>query len=129
MEHELYLNEDGTKYAVLVSYGYGAGWSSWNEPWFAYDKRIVEFWLAHKNDEQWMRDVEIYETAYRKESPAHKDARVFFTNVIGLNECPYMGGFENIRLEWVNRGTAWRIHEYDGAESIEYLMDIGWICF
>ena len=126
MEHELYLNEDGTKYAVLVSYGYGAGWSSWNEPWFAYDKRIVEFWLAHKDDNNWL---ETCASTFRKDSPARKEAYEFFTNVIGLNECPYMGGFKNIELEWVNRGTAWHIHEYDGAESIEYMTDMEWICF
>ena len=125
MEHELYLNEDGTKYAVLVSYGYGAGWSSWNKDWFAYDKRIVEFWLAHKDDEQWMRTL----VGSIKESPAHKEAREFFTNTIGLKDCPYLGGFADIKLVWINRGTVWHIHEYDGAESIECMEDIEWIHF
>ena len=129
MGHELYLNENGTKYAVLVSYGYGAGWSSWSERFLAYDKRVVEFWLAHKNDKQWMREVERYGSGSRQESPAHKEAREFFTNVIGLDRCPYMGGFADIELEWVNFGVAWRIDEYDDAESIVYQYMEEWTLF
>lgn len=126
MEHELYLSEDGMQYAVLVSHGFGAGWASWNERWFAYDKRIVEFWLAHKDDEQWMREVERYSNP---ESPAHKEAREFFTGVIGLEDCPYMGGFNDIDLEWVKFGKIWRIDEYDGAESLVFLEEEEWTCF
>lgn len=132
MKHELYLNEDGTKYAVLVSYGFGAGWSSWNKPWFAYDKRIVEFWLAHKDDDNWIKTCDRYfSPGFHEESPAHKEVREFFTNVIGFDddECPYMGGFIDIRLQWMDFNTPWRITEYDGAESIECLGDINWICF
>lgn len=122
----LYYNEDKTKFAVLVSYHYGAGWSTWHEQFFAYDKRIVEFWLAHKDDKMWMRDVEIYASVYRKESPAHKEAREFFSNVIGYKECPYMGGFNNIKLEWVPVGRRFRINEYDGAESLELESEESW---
>ena len=49
---EVYYNEDKTKYAVLVSHGFGAGWSSWNDPSVAYDKRVVEFWLTHHESDE-----------------------------------------------------------------------------
>lgn len=56
----LYYNEDKTKFGVLVSYGFSAGWSTWEKPELAYDRRVIEFWLAHKNDEQWMKDITTY---------------------------------------------------------------------
>jgi hypothetical protein len=33
----------------------------------------------------------------------------------------YKGGAEDVRLEWVPQGSQFRIHEYDGSESIRYL--------
>ena len=123
----LYYNEDKTKFAVLVSYDFGAGWSTWCAHCLAYDKRIVEFWLVHKDDEKWMKECEIYGSLSRPESDAHKEAREFFTNVIGLERCPYMGGFNDIELEWVPVGCRFRINEYDGAESLELESeDIWW---
>lgn len=124
---ELYWNEDHSMYAVLVSYGFGAGWSTWGDSRLAYDKRIVEFWLKHKDDKEWMNTVDIYGSSFREESPAHKEAAKFFES-IGY-ECPYMGGFSDIDLEWIPRGAKWRINEYDGAESIEYERNDTWNCF
>jgi len=118
----LYYNEDKTKFGVLVSYGFGAGWSTWGEHELAYDRRVIEFWFAHRNDEQWMREVE----RYRSESPEHKEARKFFINELGLNDCPYMGGFADCELEWVPVGARFRINEYDGAESLEIENEGSW---
>ena len=42
---EKYYNEDKTCIAVLVSRGWGAGWSTWNNKEMAYDKRIIEAFL------------------------------------------------------------------------------------
>jgi hypothetical protein len=39
---EVCKNKKG-QIAVLVSGGFGAGWSTWNQPELAYDKRVVEF--------------------------------------------------------------------------------------
>lgn len=125
---ELYWNDDHTEYAVLISYGYGAGWSSWNEPELAYDKRVVEFWLSHKNNKDWMRTVNDFETSYQPASIAYKEAQEFFES-IGYSPCPYMGGFADIALQWIPVGIEWRINEYDGAESIECCNKIDWNCF
>ena len=39
------LYNENDELGVLVSYGYGAGWSTWNDKKLAYDKRIVEKFL------------------------------------------------------------------------------------
>jgi len=127
MDVEVYWNEDKTEYAVLCSQGYGAGWSTWNQRELAYDARVVEFYLAHKDDKKWMHTVEYSEFTTNGESAAHKEAKEFFES-IGY-ECPYMGGFEDIVLVWVPRGIIWRMDEYDGAESIVYQAEQDWVCY
>lgn len=130
---ELYWNDEHTHYAVLVSYGFGAGWSSWESPELAYNKYVVEFWLAHKDNENWMNTVNDFEWEYkgrisRPASAAYKEAEAFFKS-IGYKHCPYMGGFSQIHLKWVPKGSKWRIKEYDGSESIEYQDKEDWNCF
>lgn len=114
---EYYYNEDGTKVAVLVSPGYGAGWSTWNNSELAYDKRVVEFWLAHKDNEKFMEEIDSF--SYHEKVPALKEAEEFFKS-IGYSRI-YFGGFNQIELEWVPVGCRWRIDEYDGSEHIEFL--------
>ena len=121
MEHKLYLNDKGNAYAVLVSHGFGAGFSTWNEKWMAYDRRVVEYWLAHKDNEQWMHDVHYLGTA------ANKEALDFFNNEFGIE--PYLGGFNDIELHWVRFNVAWEIKEYDGAETLEFMKDVDWTIF
>lgn len=125
---ELYWNEDHTKYAVLVSGGFGAGWSTWEGAELAYDKRVVEFWLAHKYDKEWMRAVTQSKYGATEQSEANKEAETFFRS-IGWDECPYMGGFSSIHLEWVEAGQKWIIKEYDGSESLRFIEDYSWNCF
>ena len=92
---ERYYNENG-ELGVLISAGFGAGWSTWNDADLAYDKRIIEKWLKHPTANE-MRD---------------------YIEGLGYNR-PYMGGYYDLRLEFVPRGTLFCIHEYDGWESIE----------
>lgn len=122
------LYEKNGKIGILVSPGYGAGWSTWGNEQLAYDKRIVEFWLSHKDDEKFMQEVEESGRLSRGESEAHKEAANFFKS-IGYDECPYMGGFDQIVLKYVPRGTPWRISEYDGFESLETFEDAGFTTF
>ena len=121
----LYYNEDKTAFGVLVSYGFGAGWGTWSEHELAYDRRVIEFWMAHKDNKPWMDTVTIY--PYNGfESTAHAEAREFFINELGLDECPYMGGFADCDLEWVPVGARFRINEYDGDESLEIENEGNW---
>ena len=92
---ERYYNENG-ELGILISGGFGAGWSTWNDRNLAYDKRIIEKWFENVSSD----DMQNY--------------------IVSLGyDRPYMGGYRNLRLEFVPRGTMYCIHEYDGAESIE----------
>ena len=93
---EKYYNKNG-ELGVLISPGFGAGWSTWNDAEIAYDKRIVEYWL--------------------NESPS-SDEMANFVESLGYRK-PYMGGYGSLRIKYIPRGDMFCIHEYDGAESIE----------
>lgn len=92
---EKYYNEND-ELGVLISVGWGAGWSTWNNEELAYDKRIIEKWLEKVSADEMCEYVE--SLGYAR---------------------PYMGGYDDLRLRFIPRGTMFCIHEYDGAESIE----------
>lgn len=95
--------KDG-KIAVLVSIGFGAGWSTWGNRALAYDKRIVQAFIPGISKEDMS---ELLET-------------------LGYHDV-YMGGFDNLEIEWVPKGTLFRIEEYDGHESIEVFDEKSYI--
>ena len=120
---EKYYNEDKSAIAVLVSYDYGAGWSTWNkqggEPYqIAYDKRVVEFWLEHKNDKHYLEELDRFNF---EANPIKTEALTYFES-LGYSGI-YFGGFSGIELEWVPIGAHFEIREYDGAESL-YILDL-----
>lgn len=92
---EKYYNEND-ELGVLISPSFGAGWSTWNDEELAYDKRIIE---------KWLEGVTYSEMCDYVES-------------LGYSR-PYMGGYADLELEFIPRGTMFCIHEYDGSESIE----------
>lgn len=98
---ERYYNENG-ELGVLISVGFGAGWSTWGNENLAYDKRIIEKWLENVTSKE-MCD---------------------YLESIGYGR-PYMGGYNDLRLRFIPRGTLFCIHEYDGAESIETIETMG----
>ena len=93
MSFEKY-ERDG-KVAVLVSPGFGAGWSSWvggDEQQAAMDRRLVERVLTGgKIDEELAVEV--------------------------LGGDPYLGDI-NVDVEWVEKGKPFYIHVYDGSEHL-----------
>ena len=93
---EKYYNEND-ELGVLISVGFGAGWSTWNDAGIAYDRRIVEYWL--------------------NESPS-SNGMANFVESLGYSR-PYMGGYDSLRIEYIPRGYMFCIYEYDGSESIE----------
>ena len=117
MEIEKYYNSDKTAIAVLVSPDYGAGWSTWNTPEIAYDRRVVEYW-----SEYWLDKIpdERYMDIY--DSQEVQD----FMESIGYDNI-YCGGWGDIRVAWVPVGTLFRINEYDGSESLEILREDSYI--
>jgi len=99
------LYNDNDQVAVIVSPGHGAGWSTWNLSYkeCAFDKDIAEA-ILEKN---FYKAEEIAEKKYPES---------------------YTGGLSEAVVVWLEPGTKFRIHEYDGHESLvifsdeEYLM-------
>ena len=93
---------------VLISPGYGAGWSTWSDPRIAFDERIIRAFECGISEED-MKTLCVecgYDDAW--------------------GNPPYMGGFKNLMVVEVPSGTMFRIHEYDGYESVEMLDMDDW---
>ena len=99
------LIRDG-KVAVLVSPGFGAGGYSWNSVHYG-DELIFDPVLAAYIDEGKMDEAKTYVTMRWPDA--------------------YAGGVDDLVVHWVPVGTAFRIHEYDGSESIEIKEDLDWV--
>ena len=98
-----YKNESG-EVAVLISHGFGAGWSTWNhddDNFSTMDKTLVEMKLNNSSE-----DV----------------VAEYYKSVKG--EEPYMGGWSDVVVEYIDEGTAFAISEYDGAESLDTVSDL-----
>jgi hypothetical protein len=99
------LIRDG-QVAVIYSPGFGAGWYSWNHVHYGEDL-IFDPVLAAYIDEGKLDEAKTYVTM------RFPDA--------------YDGGVEDLVVHWVPVGTAFRIHEYDGSESIEIKDEMNWV--
>ena len=93
-----YFNENGDV-GVLVSGGYGAGWSTWdnsgrNTEQILFEPTVIQMML----DDADPKDVEAYcESKY---------------------EHGYFGGVDGLHIVWLKPGTEFYIDEYDGAEGL-----------
>lgn len=92
---------------VLISPGYGAGWSTWECPEMAFDERLIRAFECGISEED--MQALCVECGYTP-----------------FGNAPYMGGFSQLRIVEVPSGTVFRIHEYDGSESIETLDMDDW---
>jgi hypothetical protein len=97
------------KVAVLVSPGFGAGWSTWaysgeedNRDFMLHDPTLVT--MVERGDS--VEAIESYVTA--------------------IHPHTYCGGADGLTIFWLPVGTAFRIHEYDGSESLEIRDDMIW---
>jgi hypothetical protein len=92
------------KVAVLYSPGFGAGWSTWNQelPEILFDPIIVDF----VEKEQW-EELQTYTT-------------LKYPNI-------YDGGLRDLAIVWLDVGAEFRIHEYDGSESVEVKEEMFWM--
>lgn len=83
--------------AVIVSPGFGAGWSTWNsesEERMIFDPILAQMILDGKTIE----DLELYAKDKYPEA--------------------YLGGLSDAEVEWVPVGSRFTINEYDGNESL-----------
>ena len=97
--------KDG-KVAVLVSGGYGAGWSTWandHSDFLAFDAGLVDM-------------------AERKATIPEVEA--YLKSQLGDDYYVYMGGWGDVEVEWLEEGTPFYIHEYDGSESLRTGADL-----
>ena len=91
------------KVAVIYSPGFGAGWLTWDAPKeLVFDPQLVEM---IENGEQEKIEKHLTKRGYDF----------------------YMGGADKLEIEWIPEGTAFKIREYDGSESIEIRDLNNWI--
>ena len=98
------LIRDG-KVAVLISPGFGAGWSTWasdHAEFALFDKGLVE--LAERGASA--SEVE----EYIKQALNNK----YF----------YVGGWSDVEVRWLDQGTRFTVYEYDGSESLRMIEDL-----
>jgi len=95
------------KVAVLVSHGYGAGWSTWAD-----SDDIINIVLFEPEVVEWVLNG--------KEGPCPDlEAKYGW-------EYFYDGGEDGLDVVWVEQGRQFRISEYDGAESLILAEEETW---
>ena len=98
------------KVAVLVSPGHGAGWSTWT-------------YCVEEDDPGFMMfDPTLVAMVERGASAEEIEAYVKSKYPDG-----YYGGADGLTIEWLPVGTQFRVHEYDGSETLEFKEAINWI--
>ena len=95
--------KDG-KVAVLISTGYGAGWSTWE---YVIDREILIFHpKLVELVESGQHTVDTVPSALKEILGEENENQV------------YLGGVEYLEIVWVPQGIKFRIEEYDGKEYI-----------
>ena len=119
---ERYINEDG-KVGVLISGGFGAGWSTWadskDREFFLFDRGLVALALDKEaangpfdKTTQWLIEMNTEELEdYLKES--------------GIDS--FTGGWAGVYVKWMDPGTEFIVEEYDGSESLRYRDNEDWM--
>lgn len=97
------------KVAVIVSPGFGAGWSTW----------------SYRGEEDY-RDFMLFDPTLVDMIERSESAETIETYVTFVHPGTYCGGADALTIQWLPVGTAFRIHEYDGSESVEIRDDIEW---
>lgn len=92
------------KVAVIVSPGFGAGWSTWASEDDAFDPAVVA-WI---------------------EAGKPKESQPYPRNTKPDGQYIYTGGLQTAEIEWLEQGTQFRINEYDGQESLEIIGSGSW---
>lgn len=109
---EYYYNEDGD-IVVLISEQFGSGWSTSNggKIELAVDKRIVEFFLKHIDDSDYMQKLSSF-----NDNEVKTEAKKYFASMGYKDVCFF--GAEDIDFYCVPKGSKIEIREYDGDEEL-----------
>lgn len=114
---EYKYNDDHSEVLVLVSQGFGAGWSTWNIGELCCDKRVIDLFLEvgplnkYKGDER--KEKEDYILSRLREWYSPRDHFCLL-------------GWDDIIIDEVPIGSFFRVTEYDGAEEVEIFIEDGW---
>lgn len=102
------VKKDG-KIAVLVSHGYGAGWSTWM------DDSQADVLLYHPKLVKLVEDGEKGEITEK-----------LCSKILGIDGKEHVCtlGSDQLVVEWVEEGAQFKITEYDGAESLDCIENI-----
>ena len=93
---------------VLISPGYGAGWSTWSQHQeIATDEALIKLFEEGCTEEEMSQAC--INRGYEEDGTG-----------------PYMGGFSNLEVVEIPKGCRFRITEYDGWESVEILDSSSW---
>ena len=116
------VREDG-KVAIIISPGYGAGWSTWvnsDAEQALFDPEIVAWILAGKPVVHTPQDGDsTFVTNWAKEYG--NQAREW------AEKYGYLGGLGDAVIAWVSPGIPFRVNEYDGYESVVAHDDDDWV--
>lgn len=102
-----YYNDKG-EVGVLISGGFGAGWSTWNSEFaneMLFDADIVKLILDFQNGFKHIR--------FNKEI-------IDKIKALAKEKWPggYFGGADTLEIEWLAPGTTFTVEEYDGSETL-----------
>lgn len=114
VKKEKEIIRDG-KVAILYSPRHGAGWYSWHGvPELLRDPEVVHL-------------VECRSKAPEEERLYYTEKIIDYCKVTYGDDHKYYGGADDLEIEWIELGDKFRITEYDGAETIEYLTTSIWM--
>lgn len=127
---------DGVKCsAVVLSPGFGAGWSTWNASALSWDSRVIDWLIAHSSvcnsdfdfSEDDLDDLGgEYPYEIRRLTSDFEELEKF-CETIGYTHV-YVGCFcDTFEIAYLPKGTLYRIKEYDGSESIEFYRNTNYI--
>ena len=90
--------------AVIISAGWGAGWSTWH---YGSNREILIF---HP------KLVELVESGRHNADTVS----VVLNELLDKEEAEgiYLGGIEDLTIQWIPEGIKFKIEEYDGSEYI-----------
>lgn len=121
------------KVGVLVSPGFGAGFSTWGYPTEAiFDPTLIDL-VEEKynmefvpNEKGGITQLKVWDDPkYFKQYDELTQKMIDYCQSKWPDE--YSGGVGDLKVVWVSEGTKFQITEYDGSESIEFLEDVNWI--
>lgn len=113
---------------ILISPGYGAGWSSWGDPeqakFVVTYQPIIDFLESGGQFEE--ADISSFSAGgYENfKEPGQSILKQFIED---LGEDFYLGGARGLIVEYADDDELVRIHEYDGYESLERFETMNWL--